>query len=387
MQRQASWSQTNTTRINKRIMYINFWYPVCIADELPADNPVQAQILGLRFVAFRDGNGEAHVLADTCIHRGGSLSKGKLVDGNVACPYHGWQFGGSGRCVHIPSLPEGSKVPGRAKVDSYPVIERYGIVFAFLGDLPEEERPPLFDIPQWDQEGWRASGLVTFELDAYFERSIENGLDPVHNEFVHDLQGNIRFKPDDMTVDTDAWGTKVYVRMDPPKMGTTQLENLRNDDEPEHFGASSYHSGPNTLVTKIDLSKNNSFVQYFFEQPIDASHTRIFFINLRNCMLEKENDQRLQNINLAIAEEDIAIVSELYPKRTPETSTKEILIVGDECIGAYRQHLKTWESRGWRIDLKALRHHDGDVAFAIPSPERRTSKGWVLDTVPLVQAS
>ena len=97
-------------------MYINFWYPICTTEELTADAPVRAVLFGLRFVAFRDGDGIAQVLSDTCIHRGGSLSKGKLVDGAIACPYHGWQFGGDGKCKLIPSLEEGSKPPARAKV-------------------------------------------------------------------------------------------------------------------------------------------------------------------------------------------------------------------------------------------------------------------------------
>jgi phenylpropionate dioxygenase-like ring-hydroxylating dioxygenase large terminal subunit len=365
-------------------MYINFWYPVCIAADLNEDAPLRARILGLEFVAFRDTDGQAHVLADTCIHRGGSLSKGVMVNGHVACPYHGWQFAGSGRCAHIPSLAENSKIPGRAKADSYPVIERYGIIFAFLGDLPAEERIPLLEIPEWDQEGWRASGLVAFEINAYFERSIENGLDPVHNQFVHDLQGNIVFRPEYMTVSTRKWESEVYIKMDPPKPGTVKLEHLRDDDNDDAFGASSYHYGANTLVTKIHLSSSNSFVQYFFEQPIDDSHTRIFFINLRNCMLEEENDEKMQNINLAIADEDIAVVSELYPVRTPELSSRELLVVGDECIGAFREHLQDWETRGWRIDMKKMQSTAGDIAYAIPSPDRRTSKNWVLDSVPLM---
>jgi phenylpropionate dioxygenase-like ring-hydroxylating dioxygenase large terminal subunit len=368
-------------------MYINFWYPVCIAEELGNEAPKRAKILGLCFVVFRDAEGQAHVLADTCVHRGGSLSNGKVTNGRVACPYHGWQFDGSGQCKHIPMLKEGTKTPARAKVDSYPVTERYGIVFAFLGDLPEHERPPLPDIPEWNKEGWRASGLTTIDLNAYFERSIENGLDPVHNQFVHDLQGNIKFRPDRMSVTTDAWGTEVYIRMDPPKLGTTQLEHLRNDDDPENFGATSSHFGPNMLVTAINLSKENSFVQYFFEQPIDDSHTRIFFINLRNCMLEEESDERLKQINLAIAEEDVKVISQLYPIRTPETSTKETLIVGDECIGAFRNHLRAWQNRGWRIDRKAFNEAQGDIAYAIPSPERRTTKNWVLDPVPIMPAA
>jgi phenylpropionate dioxygenase-like ring-hydroxylating dioxygenase large terminal subunit len=365
-------------------MYINFWYPVCLSADLTTEAPVRARILGLPFVAFRDAAGHARVLADTCVHRGGALNRGRIVAGRIACPYHGWQFDGSGRCVHIPSLGADGNIPARAKVDSYPVIERYGIVFAFLGDLPEAERPALFEIPEWDQDNWRASGLVVFELKAYFERSMENGLDPVHNEFVHELQGNIRFRPDRMNVTTSDWGNEVFVRMDPPKPGKTQLDNLRNDAQPEDFGASSGHYGPNTLVTRINLSKDNTFVQYFFEQPVDADHTRIFFINLRNCMIEDWNDDRIQKINLAIANEDIAVISYLNPVRTPEVSTKEILIVGDECVGAYRKHLRAWENRGWRLDWQKLRENAGDVAYAIPSPGRRLSKNWVLDAVPLV---
>ncbi|MFQ5633984.1 MAG: Rieske 2Fe-2S domain-containing protein [Gammaproteobacteria bacterium] len=365
-------------------MYINFWYPVCTAAELTAEAPLRVRILGLRLAAFRDSEGAAHVLADTCVHRGGSLGKGKVAGDHLACPYHGWQFDGAGRCAHIPVLGEDGKIPGRAKVDSYPVIERYDIVFAFLGDLPEDERPPLLEIPEWNRPGWRASGLVTFEVNAYYERSIENGLDPSHNEFVHDLQGNVRFRPETVQVNGNDWGTQVTIGAIPPEPGATQLENLRTDDTPEGFGATTAHHGPNTLITEINLSADNTFVQYFFEQPIDGRHTRIFFINMRNCMMEEKNDERLKNINMAIAHEDIRIVEQLHPVRTPETSTREILITGDECIGAYRRHLGAWEERGWRIDMKALRDTAGDVAYAIPSPARAGTGNWVLDPVPLI---
>jgi len=365
-------------------MYINFWYPVCLADELTNEAPMRVQILGLRFAAFRDTAGLPHVLADTCVHRGGSLSRGKVAGDCVACPYHGWQFDGTGKCRHIPVLGEDGAIPARAKVDSYPVVERYGIVFAFLGDLPEDERPPLLEIAEWERPGWRASGLVIFEVNAYFERSIENGLDPAHNEFVHDLQGNVRFRPETVEITTTDWRTDVSVGAIAPEPGTTKLANLRTDHVPDALGATTAHHGPNTLITEIRLSAENTFVQYFFEQPVDASHTRIFFVNMRNCMMEPEKDEYLQKINLAIADEDIAIIQELNPVRTPETSTREILITGDECIGAYRQHLQQWEERGWRIDLRALRDSAGDVAYAIPSPARRTSKSWVLEPVPLI---
>jgi phenylpropionate dioxygenase-like ring-hydroxylating dioxygenase large terminal subunit len=367
-------------------MYINFWYPVCREDELTAEAPLRAQILGVHVAAFRDTDGGAHVLADTCVHRGGSLGKGKVLGDRIACPYHGWQFDGAGKCAHIPVLGEDGAIPARAKVDSYPVIERYGIVFAFLGDLPDDERPPPLEVPQWDQPGWRASGLVVFEVGGYYERSIENGLDPSHNEFVHNLQGNVKLQPETIRVTTTDWGTDITIGAVPPDLNTIKYGHLRNDDKPGTFGASTAHHGPNTLITTIRLSDENIFVQYFFEQPIDDRHTRIFFINMRNCMLEEEQDEQMRKVNLSIAEEDIRIIQELNPTRTPETSTKEILMLGDECIGAYRKHLKAWEERGWRIDLKALRETAGDIAYAIPSPDRPVSKNWVLDTIPLMGA-
>ena len=159
-------------------MYMNFWYPIAKSDEVKNDKPLQVQILGVQFVAFRDSDGVPQVLSDTCVHRGGSLGRGWVRDGRAICPYHGWEFGGSGKCERVPSLPDDAKLPARAKVDSYPTQEKYGILFAFFGDVPEDERIPIYDIDIFAADGWRANDVVVFEVDAYFERSIENGLDP-----------------------------------------------------------------------------------------------------------------------------------------------------------------------------------------------------------------
>ena len=83
-------------------MYINFWYPIARATEITDDKPLRVELLGMPFVAFRDGDGAAHVLADTCVHRGGSLSAGWVRDGRAICPYHGWQYRGDGTCMKVP---------------------------------------------------------------------------------------------------------------------------------------------------------------------------------------------------------------------------------------------------------------------------------------------
>ena len=363
-------------------MYINFWYPVCTSEELTPDEPVRAEILGLRFVAFRDGEGNPAVLSDTCVHRGGSLGKGWVKDGCVVCPYHGWRYASDGKCTLVPSFEEGVKPPPRAKIDSYPVQEKYGIVFAFLGDLPEEERPPLYEIEEYDDPAWRASEVIILEVDCYYERSMENGVDPMHNEFVHPVQGNPKPIPGTTEYPDLDWGSGVTSHMH--ELGKKASEDIGMKSNPSELWSGTWHHGPNTLMTWITFGKGRSLHQYLFESPQNANHTRIFFINMRCFMLEEEHDEAVKEANLRVTTEDISILENLYPVRTPETRTKEILTTGDKAIVRYRDCLKDWEARGWRMDRKTMQANAGDVAYAIPCPARRTSGNWVLDEVPLM---
>jgi len=366
-------------------MYINFWYPIALSKEVTTYEPVKRQVMGLQYVAFRDENGKPVVLSDTCIHRGGSLGDGKIKKHQVECPYHGWLFDSSGQCTHIPTVKE--KPPKRAKVDSYPTQEKYGIVFAFLGDLPEEERPPIYEIEEYEKDPWRTNDIVVFEIDAYYERSVENGLDPAHNEFVHPLQGgpsigqSIQDHPIEVE-DTSEWSS-AFLQPFGEKGAHEDKKALGAGEGSTRAG--SEHFGPNTLITRIWFSETRKFHQFFFEAPIDGNRTRIFFINMRNWMLEDENDRRLIDINLNIADEDIKILESLYPIRTPSSTTKEMLVPADKPIFRYRAYLDTWAEKGWKIDRKAMEAQHGDVAFAIPCPARRESKSWILDPVPLIK--
>ncbi|MDP6437197.1 MAG: aromatic ring-hydroxylating dioxygenase subunit alpha [Gammaproteobacteria bacterium] len=368
-------------------MYINFWYPVATSDQVTNEEPLEVQIMGLNYVAFRDTKGTAHVLANTCIHRGGALGKGKVNGDCVACPYHGWEFAGDGKCTLIPTQPDDQKVPARGKVDCYPTEEKYGIVFAFLGDLPEEERPPIFEITEYGTEGWRANEVVVFEVNAYYQRSVENGLDGAHNQFVHPLQGapsiieSLRKLPIKVD-DVPPWGSEFYY----PASGSTSEDTKVLGAGEGSTWAGSAHHGPNTLITRIDFTKEKAFRQYFFEAPVDDSHTRIFFVNMRCFMMEPENDQKLIDINLRIAQEDIDILESLDPVRTPESTSKEMLTEVDKPIYRYRDYLKEWDDKGWRIDWQEFVAKRGNVAMTVACPARRTEKNWILDTVPLMTA-
>jgi len=378
-------------------MYINFWYPIVRSEDLSPDEPQKVKILGTNLVAFRNEAGEACVLSDTCVHRGGSLggawSAGKvprIVNGCVVCPYHGWEFNGEGECVNIPSIGYGKKTPARAKIDAYPVQEKYGIVFAFLGDLPEEERPPLIDIEEYGQEGWRANTVLTLDVNYYYERSIENALDPAHNEFVHPTHGFTGVNRETYHVreyDTEdhqqGWGMWFMHRFDAPPLKKENWGDTRTEGGDLWAGGGTY--GPNVVITHINPADDKGFRQYFFEQPIDDNHTRIFFLNMRNFMLDPSRDGAIHARNKEIAKQDIDVLEHLYPTMTPISNTKEVLMPADKAVVAYREWLSKFDDAGWRIDVAEFNRRNGtDTAFAIPSPARRESKNWVVEAVPMV---
>ncbi len=379
-------------------MYINFWYPVIRSEDLAMDKPEKVKVLGANLVAFRDDKGNAAVISDTCVHRGGSLggawSAGpqvpRIVNGCVVCPYHGWEFGSDGECKNIPSIGYGNKPPARAKVDAYPVQEKYGIVFAFLGDLPEVARPPLLEVEEYDDPNWRANQVLVLEIDYYYERSVENALDPAHNEFVHPTHGFTAMNRDtyhvrDYNVEDheQGWGMWFMHRFDAPPLKQESWGETRTEAGDLWAGGGTY--GPNVVATYINPSPEMGFRQYFFEQPVDEGHTKIFFLNMRNFMLDPKHDGPIHARNKAIAKQDIDIMGHLYPTQTPISNTKEVLMPADKAIVSYRDWLEKFDNAGWRIDVDAFRSRNGkDTAFAIPSPARRESKNWVIEAIPLL---
>ncbi len=388
-------------------MYINFWYPITRSEDLGYDKPEKAKVLGVDLVIFRDAQGDARVLSDTCVHRGGSLGGAwsggnapRLINGCVVCPYHGWEFDGDGKCQNIPSIGYGATPPPRAKVDSYPVEEKYGIVFAFLGDLSEEERPPLLNVEEYGQEGWRANSILILEVDYNFERSMENGLDPAHNEFVHPTHGfsgknrdNYRVRDYETEDHNQGCGFWFNVTMDAPPLPQADHPTAQNgtpwgDAKTERskiIGAGGTY-GPNTMSTYINLSSEKMFRQYFFEQPVTENKTRIFFLNMRNFLLDPAKDGPIHARNKIIAQQDIDILLEMNPPRTPMTNTREVMMPADKAILEYRSWLQQFDNKGWRIDIEEFNRRNGKVeCFTIPCPGRKTSGNWVLDAMPLIQ--
>jgi phthalate 4,5-dioxygenase len=158
-----------------------YWQPAALGDELQGPRPVKAvRLLGEDFVVFRHEN-RYGLIGRQCPHRGADLAFGRLEDGGLRCAFHGWLFDVDGRCLETPAEPEGSRICEQVRARACPVIEKSGVLFAYLG----ESEPPAF--PSFDC--FVAPDTHTFAFKGYWDcnwlQALEVGIDPAHASYLH----------------------------------------------------------------------------------------------------------------------------------------------------------------------------------------------------------
>jgi len=121
-----------------------YWHPVGLAADAGAE-PRMVRVLGEDLVLFRDGAGKAGLLYPRCAHRGTTLYYGKVEERGLRCCYHGWLYDVQGHCLEQPCEEGGGPRRDKVRQPWYPVEERYGLVFAYLG--PAQKKPLL---PRYD---------------------------------------------------------------------------------------------------------------------------------------------------------------------------------------------------------------------------------------------
>ena len=121
------------------------WYIAARSHEVGA-RPFGRKLVNEDVVLFRTATGAVHALGARCAHRGGNLGGGCVVGETLQCPWHGWRYDAGGRCVDIPSLGPDGKIPGLAKVPSYPVHEAQGYIYLWMNpDVKPGWRPVTHD--------------------------------------------------------------------------------------------------------------------------------------------------------------------------------------------------------------------------------------------------
>lgn len=164
-------------------MINNQWYAVLSSHKVRRGRVIGARRFGENMVFFRDDAGVLGCVTDKCAHRGASLAKGCMKDGNLQCPFHGIEYDMNGKCVHIPSEGRASvKDYSRFDLKHWAVQEVGGIVFLWHGDSEPAGEPDVFDIVT-DSSYTYDHTEDSWGVD--YSRVIENQLDVSHLPFVH----------------------------------------------------------------------------------------------------------------------------------------------------------------------------------------------------------
>ncbi|UQA55992.1 aromatic ring-hydroxylating oxygenase subunit alpha [Polyangium aurulentum] len=370
-------------------MLKNFWYVVEDCANV-GTSPKKVTVLGQDLVLFRKGSdGRVVALSNLCVHRMGSLARG-TVDGDcVRCPYHGWTFGADGACTSIPANPPGTPIPKKARVDSYPVEERYGWVWVFLGDLPESERPTIPALPEFGQPGWRAiSGQFTWK--AHYSRVVENGADIAHAPFVHSNSFGNRDNPvvpeHEVKADEHSLSTSLVLESPAPR----GLWKFVRRERSKVSVSVTIHM---PTVVRLDLGfggKGWRNIVFDANTPIDESTTLTRYIQIRNFFTGSWADRDAHRRMMQIFHEDQPTVESQVPKVVPYELGAELSVKSDAMALAHRRLRKKYIDMGYCVDAKKARHayEEENRAVVIPSPLRRApdlKKAWVLDEVPVVE--
>lgn len=162
----------------------NVWYVSGWADELMPGQMLARRICDEPLVFYRDDTGAPHALFDRCPHRFAPLSMGKLCDGGTAiqCGYHGLRFGADGKCIHNPHGD--GRIPAAAAVKTYPVVERWSLLWVWMGDPAQADPARIPAFPFLDTADWYV-GKAQMEIDANYVLESDNILDLSHIEFLH----------------------------------------------------------------------------------------------------------------------------------------------------------------------------------------------------------
>lgn len=158
----------------------NAWYAAEWADAITgALAPLE--ILGERIVLFRTDDGSPVALEDACPHRKLPLSMGRREGDTIVCGYHGLTFDSAGACVAAPT----QSAPPKACVRSYPLAERYGLLWIWMGDPAAADPARIIEIPQWGAPEWGYNRGPVMHVDCHYLYVVDNLLDPTHVTWVH----------------------------------------------------------------------------------------------------------------------------------------------------------------------------------------------------------
>lgn len=294
------------------------WYVAAIATEVDATAMFHRRILDTSVLIYRKGDGSPVALHDRCPHRFAPLHLGKRVGDEVQCPYHALRFDASGRCTHSPH-GDGT-VPARACVRSFPLVERYGLLWIWMGDASRAEPELIPHYPLLDHALPTAVGHGYMHMGAHYELIVDNVMDLSHVDHVHgpllNTAGHLSKQKPPVRDD----GNSVLVRWEwqqQPPMGLF-APLLQDPTGPaEQFVQVQWTAPSNMFLTVGAVQGSRDYEQgliswdFHLLTPESETSTHYYFVSLRNFMVESAefNAMKLKNMIDTFKAEDEPLIA------------------------------------------------------------------------------
>ncbi len=320
------------------------WFAVAWSREIAPGRLLPRRVLATDLVLWRSSEG-LHCWRDLCIHRGARLSLGTVRPGDPAaasaarshdciiCPYHAWEYAPGGECVHIPAHPD-LKPPAKARVETFAVRERYGVVWVCFGE-PSSALP---EFPLAEDPAFRTVLAGPYTFRALGPRIIENLLDVAHLGFVHaGLLGDpARGEVEDYRVAAGGDG--------PNRRGPEAKEIRIWQPDPDGTGTAAlvnYHywvHGPLTAgFVKTDGARRFGILAQV--APVDEQTCETRLIMSLNYGREV-SDEELVRFQDSVTEQDRVVVESQRPELLPLDLQTELHLRSDRMAIAYRKWLR-----------------------------------------------
>ncbi len=280
----------------------NAWYPLTWSRNVTRAL-ARHRLLGDDLVVYRSEAGAPIALDDMCPHRLAPLSMGKLRGDAVECGYHGMTFAPNGRCIRIPGQPV---IPPSARVSSYPLHEKMGLVWIWPGDPDRADPAQIYDLPQYNQPGWHAAHGDALRIEANYLNLADNLCDPAHVSFVHlSTLGNSSSEeiPVEHTVSDSGVLVWRWIKDAPPIPLFAKYGNFRGNVDRWHyydyvapcsavidFGSADAH----TIRNPEDRDRGLRIFACHFITPVDDHSCIDHWLHVRNFAADDADvDQRL----------------------------------------------------------------------------------------------
>ncbi|RIK37026.1 MAG: hypothetical protein DCC58_18555 [Chloroflexi bacterium] len=317
-------TEKHTTRITQ------YWHPIAEVGEI-TEQPQRFVLLGKALVAYRHADGIA-VLNDVCIHRGAALSAGWIENGNLTCPFHGWQYDASGACVRIPALAAGAPIPRAARIPAYHVAEKYGIVWVAL----EDPVAPIPSYPQGEDTNPEYERFFVARLvwNTSAGRAVENSVDISHFPYVHPHILGDPEHPEVPHYDVHTYDEGIWYR--------THREGYVPAGEQRPGGFTEYrHAFPFSMfLTNASEDGRISCLGVFYS-PTGPKTTTSFRVIYRNFQPTLEREDEVMAI-MHVLDQDRDVLETVRPEEIPVSLREELHVkVPDAASIAFRRWIET----------------------------------------------